>query len=185
MKRCVFTLFFALLSAQLLAQAEWGIGIRAPEPAGITVKKYLNGGGNALEFSIGAYSYAYGYGTAYPGYRGRYRRYNDFYYYRGGGVAIMIDYLWQRPISGVQGLYWYAGPGLQMRSFQYLYRPERNAPWEERAGFGLGPNGMAGLEWFIPQADFFSVFVDMGMYLELAPRPWAGLNAGIGFRFNF
>jgi hypothetical protein len=187
MMRAYVCLVVLLITAQwTMAQGEWAVGVRVPEPAGLSVKKYLNGGSNALAFGIGTYGYGYGYGSSYPGYKGYYKKYNSDYYYRRGGLVIMADYLWQKSISGVEGLQWYAGPGLQLRSFNYLYDSNGDGRLDtEGTALGLGPNGMAGLEWFFPQADFFSLFVDMGLYVEVVPRPWVVLNAGIGFHFNF
>jgi hypothetical protein len=171
---CILSL--GLINAQA-QQKDWAIGLRLGDPSGLSVKKYLSSG-NALDISLGSAGYLYG---------GRYRTYRDGY--RSAGVALMVNYLWQKDISGADGLQWYIGVGGMMSSRRYY----RHGYWKHGVYYGseysnsvsLGATGIIGLEWFIPNTPI-SLFGDVGLYLEAVPATfWANVPAGFGGRFNF
>ncbi len=185
MKKVCFVLLLLLaLAWETQAQKEWAVGIRAGEPVALSLKKYLNAGQNAIEVNIGTYGYAYGY-DGYRGNNGRYRYYRDRYFHRGG-IVVMANYLWHNKIADAEGLQWYWGVGGQLRNVVYSVDRDNDGDFDEEVStIGLGPNGVVGLEWFIPDLEELSVFVDTGLYAELVPNPWLNLNVGIGVRFNF
>ncbi|WP_051295866.1 hypothetical protein [Eisenibacter elegans] len=146
------------------------VGLRLGEPTGINVKKYLSNG-NALDFVLGGNGYGY--------HRGR-RYWRDEYEYRPG-LVLMVNYLWQNQISGVDGLEWYAGVGGQVGSRRYWNRRERR---EYQTG-NLGLTGMIGIEYFIPSTPI-SLGLDLGPYIELTPAPaWVWFDGGFSIRVNF
>jgi hypothetical protein len=162
----------------------WAVGLRLGDPAGINVRKYL-GGNNALELNLGNTGLFYGGKSrsySYGGYGG----------YRGSGLAVQVNYIWQNPISSVDGLEWYWGLGGQFssRRFYYLdndyykkYSFRTAGYYESRAA--LGATGVVGLEWTIPDTQV-SLFTDLGLYLEIVPAPfWLNVPVGIGARYNF
>ncbi len=164
----LLTLVLLLVAHLGFAQKqEWAVGLRAGEPTGLNIKKYLSGG-NAIELNLGRNGWGY--------YRGR-------NYWRGefrNSIVLGINYLWQKSTK-TKGLDLYYGFGGQLSSRRYWNRDEE----EERDAVGLGLTGVFGLEYFIPDVPI-SIFVDFGPYLELVPATaWINIDAAIGFRVNF
>lgn len=174
------------------ANSSWGVGLRAGNLTGLTVKKYL--GKSALEFNFGAlYTYGYNYNK---------RFYKDDYQYigygRNRGLGLQVHYMGQRSIKGVSGLDWYYGGGLQMRfdrtyyTYRYksYYGPGKNDyAWVEttdRPGFAdIGLDGLIGLEYRFKQVPL-AFFVDTNLYIELVHYPgWVNMQGGLGMRYNF
>lgn len=182
MKKSFFALLLALGFTTVNAQQkQWAIGLRLGEPTGLSVKKYF-GKSNALDLSLGGWGYVYG---------GRNRAYRDGY--RSGGVVLMANYLWQKPIKNAKGLQWYYGLGGQLSSTRYYY----DYDWDKRGNINYNYDGAyrnnvalgltvpIGLEWFIPNSPI-SLFGDVTGYVELFPAPfWINLQGGLGGRFNF
>jgi len=184
-KKSMLLIAFLILSTRLFAQ-DMAIGIRAGDPLAVSFKKYLSGGKNALEFNLGSYGYAYGYGNYRNGnYYGNYKHYNN-YYYRRGGIVIMGDYLWHFDIPQAQGLSWYLGVGGQLRSLNYLRDRDGDGDIDDEVtGIGIGPNGVIGLEWIPKEVPEIALFLDTGLYLEIVPQPWVVSQVGLGVRYNF
>lgn len=178
MKKPFFALLFTLgFCAAHAQQKQWAVGLRLGEPTAVNVKKYF-GRSHALDMSLGGWGYVYG---------GRGRAYRDGY--RSGGVVLMANYLWQKPIKNAKGLQWYYGLGGQLSSTRYYegYYNNRNRFYrdEYRNNVALGLTAPIGLEWFIPNSPV-SVFADLTGYVELFPAPlWINLQGGLGGRFNF
>ena len=166
---------------------DMALGLRIGEPFGLSFKKYLNGGSNAFEAVLGTYGYmgAYDYGAYDNGrYNGRYRYHRD-YYYRRGGVALSANYLWHFDLPQLKELSWYLAVGGQLRSLNYL-RKDKNGFYEEQVnGVGIGPNGSIGIEWIPKELPELGLFLDAGLYLEIAPAAWAIPQIGVGARYNF
>jgi len=76
---------------------EWGIGVRAGDPTGVTAKKYL--GSSALELTVGSLPF------------------------ENKGLSLFLHYLIHLPAykivkwENIQGLDWYFGAGGQIKSF--------------------------------------------------------------------
>ena len=179
MKKSFFTLLLVLgFSTVNAQQKQWAIGLRLGEPTGINVKKYF-GKSHALDLSLGGWGYVYG---------GRNRDYRDGY--RNGGVVLMGNYLWQKPIKNAKGLQWYYGLGGQLSSTRYYegYYSNNKYYYRDdvyRNNVALGLTVPIGLEWFIPNSPI-SLFGDVTGYVELFPAPfWINLQGGLGGRFNF
>lgn len=192
MKRVIFSLILTgclLVSAHAQRRSsqsdrDWAVGLRLGDPAGINVRKYM-GSNNALELNLGNTGMFYG---------GRSRAYSYKGYggYRGSGLALQVNYIWQNPISSVDGLEWYWGLGGQLSSRRFYYLDDefykkysfRSAGYYETRA-SLGATGVIGLEWMIPDTPV-SLFTDLGLYLEIVPAPfWLNVPVGIGGRFNF
>ncbi|MBR9860067.1 hypothetical protein GYB22_04845 [bacterium] len=198
----ILLLVITLFSADSLAQ-NWGVGLRAGDPTGLTVKKYM--GDNALELNVGRTYWWYG-----PGwynrrfdywYEGKKFGYDDFQY-RGyrveAPVAIQLHYLWQRDIGSIAGmstpgLSWYYGLGGQFRTqtLYYSYRYKLDGPdWryveaEKVTDLDIGVDATIGLEYTFDKIPV-SVFADGTLFIEIIDRPfyiWG--QGGSGFRINF
>ncbi|MCC5943853.1 MAG: hypothetical protein JJT94_02890 [Bernardetiaceae bacterium] len=180
----VCMLFVALFWADA-SQAQtknWAIGVRAGEPTGLNIKKYFSEK-NALDINIGIGGYGYSRGRSYG--KGEYRQ----------STVITINYLWQQPIGGIDGLELYYGLGGQLgsRSYYDYGSRSRNLPpglakkdyYDRRETFYIGVTGVVGAEYFISSTPL-SVFFDIGPYLEALPNPlWLWFDAGLGLRVNF
>ncbi len=174
------------------AQPSWGIGLRAGNLTGLSVKKYL--GKSALEFSLGTlYTYGYNYN----------KRFKDDYQYvsyygRNRGLGIQLHYMGQKAIKGAPGLDWYYGGGLQVRfdrtSYTYRYKSyygngKNDYVWvqtTDRPGFAdVGLDGLIGLEYKFKEVPL-ALFVDTNLYIELVHTPgWVNMQGGLGLRYNF
>ncbi|MES2733107.1 MAG: hypothetical protein V4714_15270 [Bacteroidota bacterium] len=169
---CVLALFFTVAIPSYAQQKSWAIGLRLGDPTGLNVKKYF-GKDHALDINIGAYGGLYGVNRSY-------RNGN----YRNAGFAVMINYLWQKPVGDAKGLKWYFGLGGQVTSRRYYYYYKNNYDYYEN-NVSTGITGMIGLEYFIPKSPI-SVFVDASPYIELFPSAFApNIQVGIGGRVNF
>lgn len=97
----------------------------------------------------------------------------------------MANYLWHFDFPQAKELSWYLSVGGQLRSLYYLRR-DRNGFYEEEVrGVGIGPNVAVGMEWIPKEIPEIGVFLDAGLYLEVAPAAWAIPQVGIGVRYNF
>lgn len=181
MKRIVVVLivFLALTATETQAQQQdWAVGLRLGDPVGVNVRKYF-GSGNALDMNIGSSGYWYG---------GRGRDYRDGY--RQSGLAVLVNYVWQKDFPNADGLQWYYGLGGQFTTGRYsrYYNdgtPGRPFREEYRISAALGATGVIGLEYFISDTPI-SVFAEAGLYLEIVPAPfWLSVPAAIGGRYNF
>jgi hypothetical protein len=174
MKKLILSLFLISLCTLAYAQKkEWGIGLRGGEPSGLTIKKYIKGGKNAIDFTLGYSGWGY-----YGGNRRKY--WKDDYYYRGS-PTLMVNYLWHKPIKGAKGLDIYYGIGGQISGRRYYdWREERNV-----STFAMGVVGNVGIEWYIPETPL-SLFAELNPTIELFPATfWMWLNGGGGLRINF
>ena len=133
MKKFAFLLSFMFvlgLSNQLKAQDyNSAIGLRFGYPLSLTYKTFLEGS-NALEL--------------FAGFRG----YSGIYSYFTVGAMYEIH----KPISDVEGLMWYIGPGASVQFFNYdddyLFGDD------DLGDFGLGVSGVIGLDYKFADAPF-------------------------------
>jgi hypothetical protein len=168
MKNLGLLVFFVFCLNVSYAQTKnWAVGARFGEPTGINIKKHFNG--NALDITLGFTGYGYNNGRKY--WKGEYRR----------STVLTVNYLWQKPITGVKGLDIYYGLGGQIGNRRYYDRDFD----DERSALNLGLTGALGVEWFIPQTPI-SLYVDFGPYIELVPSSlWIWFDSGLGVRVNF
>lgn len=187
---------FSLLTACSLLVAlscssqdyNWGIGLRAGDPMGITVKKYLSDD-RALELNVGRAFYWWGHKNRFtfcdkPGIKDC-----NLLGYTPFALGIQTHYLFHKDIPELVGLQWYYGFGVQVRfsSYKYRYKLEGEKNWihDIRPEVDFGSDLVAGLEYLIP--DFpITVFADITLFVEIFDNPflfWP--QAGIGGRYNF
>lgn len=87
----IFSLFILFSIAAIVhvqaQQQEWAVGLRFGDPSGVNVKKYF-GNGAAFDLTLGSSGNFYG---------GRSRGYRDGY--RGAGIALMGNYVWQKEVG--------------------------------------------------------------------------------------
>lgn len=172
----------------------WGIGFRAGNPAGITVKKY--NGNKAWEFNLGHTYYWNNYG-----YRDAFYNYGQYEYYRnveikswnrGRALAFQVRHLWHNDLN-VAGLQWYYGIGGQLKSiavhYRYKYEDINGNKYDDvysTANFiNLGVDGILGLEYTFKEVPL-SIFTDINLYVEAIRNPFfMHGQGGIGIRYNF
>ena len=198
--RAGWLLAFALCAAPASAQrAEWGLGGRLGDPVGLSVKHYsprLH-----WEVNFGRSFHLRG-GRYYRGqfvgiYQEQIRAYPHFEYVSHRTtfpLSIQGHVLRQRPLSGINGLQWYAGGGAQVRFvtcyYDYRYRRQGYNDWRyvrnaRQTNVDVGLDGVVGLEYFVPQLPF-SLFADATVFVELADQPGhVYLQGGLGGRFVF
>jgi hypothetical protein len=168
MKKKLFLLFFLGISVAQAQENNFAMGFRVGEPFGITARKYFNYD-HSFELNFGTYGFLYRTEVDYR--KGS---------YESPGMSLQGHYLWNKNLDRKGERFWaYYGFGGQMN--RRVYRDKNNLA--DRT-FSFGPSGTAGLEYFRPN-DKFSIFFDVGMYLELAPRPlfWNPAIGG-GVRVN-
>lgn len=86
----------------------------------------------------------------------------------------------------------YGGAGIQIRTTNVDYSYFQNTPGnpngsllsEERTNFDFGPEAFAGAEYYFDETPI-SVFVEVGMFLELIDRINVKGQGGIGVRYLF
>lgn len=175
----------------------WGIGLRLGDPAGISIKKYIENG-KALELNFGRTS-LWGIGR----YNGRFNdlhikyshyKYEDFHIQ--SAFSIQLHYLFHKnvwDINGLEdfkGLQWYYGFGGQLRIINIKYYYEYyDIFWrkgvENVTDIDLGGDGVVGLEYTFEDVPI-SLFLDLNLFVELFDNPlliW--FQSGIGVRYNF
>ncbi|MBX9851527.1 MAG: hypothetical protein K2X86_07180, partial [Cytophagaceae bacterium] len=109
----------------------FGIGLRAGDPMGISAKKYM-GNNKALELSIGKTAFwdRYDYEDRFydnDDYKGK--GYRFYGYKKGSALSLQLHYLIHKDIKGLDGLQWYFGPGAQFRTASRTYVYEYKVFW--------------------------------------------------------
>ena len=202
-----FTMLFAIAviaASTASAQHNWGIGIRGGDPAGISIKKYMDG--KALEINFGRSHWFSGNGWYNNRFNDWYRdkdyTYSEFQYvgYRSSTpLGLQVHYLWQKDVgrvaeSNMRGLDWYVGLGGQVRmqtyTFDYRYKLYGSPAWYYETGdkvtdLDLGADGVVGLEYTFNKIPL-SMFVDATLFMEIVDQPFRfWMQGGIGMRYNF
>ena len=168
----------------------WGVGLKAGDPMGITVKKYLLDD-RALELNIGRAFYWWGYENRFkvcddPNFKDC-----NFWGYSRSAFALGIQghYLFHNDLTGLEGLQWYYGLGVQLRlnSYEYRYKLEGSNKWiyATQPEFDVGGDAVIGLEYLIPDLPI-AVFADVNIFVEIFDNLflfWP--QGGIGGRYNF
>ncbi len=188
-------ILFALAPFFSLAQ-ERGAGIRLGEPISLTYKDFLE---DYLSYEImlggggvnGSDYYRKDFESNPPAS-------NAFYigHSASRGVSINFRMALHEDITDVfeitQGyLLGYAGAGVQVRTsnVDYSYvlnssNPNQPVLTEERTNFDFGPEAFAGAEYYFDETPI-SIFVEIGMFVELIDRINIKGQGGIGVRYLF
>lgn len=159
MKKLIYLSAFIFLSFNTFGQLNYStaIGLRAGETSGLTIKKSL--GSNALEGIIGVW---------------------------GSGFSFTGLYEWVAP-TNVGGLNWYYGLGghLAVGTGYYYYR-SRRAGYYRSGGFGVGVDGIVGIEYKIPSAPI-AFSLDLKPYFEIysGGGVFSSLDPGLGIKIAF
>ena len=203
--RYVLTLLLTLLSLAIFAQSEdpkseyyWGIGLRLGDPSGFTVKKYFDD--KAIEFNVGSSPTLNNndkyYGDKYNDWYNDNRSSNAEHYvtdYHVNNISVQLHYLKHKEIKDAEGLKWFYGGGLQLRSqtvrYDYMYRYSGSSIWlsasDKTTYIDLGIDGVVGLEYLIPESPI-TLFAEADLFIELLDDPFKfWFQGGVGGRFNF
>lgn len=202
--RFLLSFFSILLSMPLVAQDNWGVGLRLGDPSGITVKKYT--GSNAWELSMGRTRWFDGdgwyndrFGDWFIDEKFNYTEYQYLGFKGGNPISIQLHYLFHKDINdidfdGVGELDWYYGFGVQMAHASYLYNYRYKRPGDPRWYYSdsdrvydldFGADGLIGLEFTFSEVPI-SVFMDVNLYVELFDDPFLMRGqGGLGARYNF
>lgn len=138
-----------------------GIGLRAGETSGFTVKQFI-GQRSALEGIFGVWHH---------------------------GLSATLLYEFHTQAFNVSGLNWYYGLGghaaFDTGNTVYYYRGDRHA-YYRGGSVGLGIDGMFGMEYKVPNAPF-AVNAGIKPYAEVITTGgyWMSLDPGIGIRVVF
>ena len=167
MKKLVFILPL-LIATTVYSQADYktAIGLRAGETSGLTVKRFI-GQSNAIEGILGTWGY---------------------------GLSVTALFEKHVPAFNTSGFNWYYGAGGHA-SFEnsyygryYYYR--RNVLYVENyyanGGFGLGIDGIVGLEYKLNNAPI-AFSADLKPFFEINTRggAWASLDPSLGVKVTF
>ncbi len=138
------------------------IGLRGGESSGLSIKHFTGKG--AIEGIV----------SVWP---------ND--------LALFLLYEIHRPAFGVEGLNWYYGAGghvaFYTRRRAYYYDRYGNYWWYRgRRGFGLGIDGIVGLEYKIPPIPL-AISIDLKPFVEVNTdgNVYPALDPGIGIKLTF
>ncbi|MES2800625.1 MAG: hypothetical protein V4638_11455 [Bacteroidota bacterium] len=165
MKNLVFALFLVLgtgLNAQL--NYKTAIGLRGGETSGLTIKQGI-GGASAIEGIIG---------------------------FQGHGLSLTVLYEKYQG-TGLAGLNWYFGGGAHATFFKYYYSRKHyfrddhyHSNYYYDGGFGIGLDGVIGLEYKIPKAPI-AFSLDLKPYVEINSHGnlWTSLDPGLGIKVAF
>lgn len=168
MKRIIILILLTVSFLSSKAQEKnWAIGAKIGDPAGFTLRHYLNNDENAVELNVGVYG-------AIWGLRSNYKDGS----FDGAGFSFSGVYLWHNEMAS--RLKNYYGFGAQFTSRSYKDKSNTQIPIT-----GLGGLGQAGLEYFL-QSSPISIFMEVGAYVELVPAVlYFHPQGGIGARLNF
>lgn len=152
-----------LLAGQTKAQYNTAIGLRAGESSGITIKHFINNGA-ALDFLV----------SFFP---------ND--------LGVFCLYEKHQQIGNAAGLNFYYGAGghLAFNTYRSVYYHDRYGRYwwyHNREGFGLGIDGIVGLEYKIPSIPL-AFSLDLKPYIEFNTdrNVYFSPDPGIGIKVAF
>jgi hypothetical protein len=145
---------------------DFGLGVAFGSPTSL-VGKYFVGGGNALDFGIGFWSYGWGCRRrgAAPDVCDNYGAFDLF--------TINADYLWQEPIVAGRGasLDWHIGAGGRI--------------WAGNGGFAAAARMPVGLDLGFRKPSFLEVFLELAPAVYVVPGLYLDIEAFLGVRFYF
>lgn len=193
-----------LLSLQGAAQSSGtiGLGVKAGDPTGLSVKFYRPTAaielvvGRPYYFSSRYYDRGY-YDTRfykYDKYKVGYYTFDNYRVYNP--LAVQLHFLKSKATKGTKELKLYYGGGPQLRAYkvEYYYRyrdyygPKGNDfVWRTGAdtytNIDLGLDGAFGMEYTFSDLPI-SLFADVNLFLEIVDEFNLGLQGGLGVRYN-
>jgi hypothetical protein len=157
--------YFAHLSTASATEVghgrNFGLGVAFGSPTSI-VGKYFIGGGNALDFGLGFWTYGWGC--------------NDNGYCEGHNLdhlTLNADYLWQDPlVAGAKAnLDWHIGVGGRV--------------WAGSGDPAIAARMPLGLDLTFRKPSFLEVFLELAPAVYVVPGLYLDLEAFLGVRFYF
>jgi len=149
----------------------WAIGLKVGEPVGLNLRKYFDGGSKNVDINFGTYGFLWG----------RKRDYNNKAYYDQAGLMVQGIFHWNKQLGAAERFQVYYGFGGQVNSRKTV-PPVGNNIAQKQISLGAVVNG--GLEFSLPDNDL-SIFADLGLYAELAPKILlTAVPASVGVRLN-
>ena len=195
----VFVILFA--SYDLMARKKdfnFGIGLRAGDPSGLSFKYYYSDDVN-YEVNLGRTGlFATNYYYASFEKLDRFKECEcDYISYKvSDSYSIQGHYLFVYPFPDVEKLFWYYGVGGQFRYVtvdynfkEKVYKENNTTKWEnqnyEYLTYDFGADAVLGVEYNLPAIPV-TVFLDVNLFLELVDNPFVMRGqVGIGGRYNF
>lgn len=176
----------------------FGIGLRAGDPSGLSFKYYYSDEVN-YEINFGRTGL---FATNY--YYDSFRRLDrfkdcecDYISHKvSESYSIQGHYLFMIPFPNVEKLFWYYGAGGQFRYItvdydfkEKFYKENNTFKWEKQSytfyTYDFGIDGAVGMEYTLPGTPV-AVFVDIDLFLELVDNPFVMRGQlGIGGRYTF
>jgi len=144
---------------------DFGIGVAFGSPTSL-VAKYFVGGGNALDFGLGFWSYGWGCHHRADG--------PDVCDNHGFDVVTAnVDYLWQDHIvaGSAANLDWHIGAGGRV--------------WFGDGSFSAAGRMPVGLDLTFRKPSFLEVYLELAPALYIVPGLYLDLEAMLGVRFYF
>ncbi len=170
----LIALFTAIGATKSMAQNynNWAVGLRVGEPLGLNIRKYFDSGTKNFDVNIGTYGLLWGGNRMYR---------KEAYYIGHTGAMVQGIFHWNKQLGSAERFQAYYGFGGQVNQRKTAPKVSNNVP-EKHISLGAVVNG--GLEYSLPDNDL-SIFVDLGLYSELAPKIlFTNVNSGIGVRLN-
>ena len=204
MFRNILAACFFLLSLQSFGQSAGtiGLGVKAGDPTGLSVKFYRKTA--AIELVVGRpyyFSSRYYDNHYYSDRFFKYDKYSNGYYsfdrYEAHNpIAIQLHFLKSKATKSIKELKLYYGGGPQLRAFKvdyfYHYRDyygPKGGDYVIRTGqdhytnIDLGLDGVFGMEYTFSDLPI-SIFADVNLFLELVDELNLSLQGGLGVRYN-
>ncbi len=94
---------------------------------------------------------------------------NDFFFAN-------VQFIWEEPLSGTNGFYWFYGPGVFAGVF------DRGPFIRQNDDFLIGVSGALGISYYFRQ---FEVYLQLSPRLSILERTSVELGAGLGIRYFF
>lgn len=149
----------------------WAVGLKVGEPVGLNVRKYFDSGSKNVDINFGTYGFLWG----------RVRDYNNKPYYEQTGLMVQGIFHWNKQLGAAERFQVYYGFGGQVNSRKTV-PPVGNNIAQKQISLGGVVNG--GLEFSLPDNDL-SIFADLGLYVELAPKIlYMAVPGSVGVRLN-
>jgi hypothetical protein len=139
---------------------EFGLGLMAGEPTGITAKIWTKSN-TAFAISLG------------NSYLGKYR--------------FGLDYLWHTNAFNSQVIGLYFGPGVAIgvgESGGWWYSKNGKTWYKEESDIGIGVRGLLGIN-IIPRNTPLEFFAEIGLMVGVNPSTSVNTEGAIGFRYYF
>jgi hypothetical protein len=204
LRRSFFAALLFSLSSLAFGQSAGtiGLGVKAGDPTGLSVKFYRPS--VAIEVVVGRPYYFSGHyrdNGYYVNRFGKYDKYKNGYYYFDSyraynPVAMQIHFLKSKSTKAAKELKWYLGAGPQIRAYKvdyyYRYRDYYGPKGDDYVirtasdrytNIDLGLDGVFGLEYTFSDMPI-SIFADVNLFLELVDEVNLELQGGIGVRYN-